>query len=403
MNTINDINCSGKKVLVRVDFNVPFDADFNITDDTRIRAALPTIQKIINDGGSVILMSHLGRPLKKLKEDGTIDIQKCTLRHILQHLSKLLNCTVQFADSCVGENTTSLVKKLKPGEVILLENTRFYKEEEKGDANFAAQLALLGDIYVNDAFGTAHRAHASTTIVAHSFDAKHKCAGFLMAAEVANAKKVMQSPARPFTAILGGAKVSDKLLIIENLLDIADNIIIGGGMAYTFFKAKGGAIGNSLVEDDKLQLALQLLEKAKSKGVNFVLPKDSIIADKFADDANTKIAYNNNIPSGWMGLDIGTEAIADISKVILDSKTILWNGPMGVFEMVQFQQGTKSIALAVVEATTNGAFSLVGGGDSVAAVNKFGLAQKVSFVSTGGGAMLEFFEGKTLPGIEALI
>ena len=402
MQTIEQINFSNKRALVRVDFNVPFDKSFNITDDTRIKAALPTIQKIIKDGGSVVLMSHLGRPLKKLKEDGTIDTDKFTLHHVVGHLSALLGLPVQFANDCIGAATLVMAHHLLPGEVLLIENTRFHKEEEKGDALFAASLAKLGDIYVNDAFGTAHRAHASTTIVANSFTAENKCLGYLMAAEVANAQKVINTPTKPFTAILGGAKVSDKILIIENLLNIADNIIIGGGMAYTFFKAQGGKIGISLVEEDKLDLAIELIKKAKEKGVNLILPEDSIIADKFDALANTAIANNDNIPDGWMGLDIGPKAIEAIKTIIADSKTILWNGPMGVFEMEKFQEGTKSVALAIVAATNNGAFSLVGGGDSVAAVNKFELAEKVSFVSTGGGAMLEFFEGKILPGVEAL-
>ncbi|MBL0079178.1 MAG: phosphoglycerate kinase [Bacteroidetes bacterium] len=402
MQTIDQINFSGKRALVRVDFNVPFDKSFIITDDTRIKAALPTIKKILEEGGSVVLMSHLGRPLKKLKEDGTIDKEKFSLQHVVEHLSNLLGQPVQFANDCIGAATLVMAHHLLPGEVMLIENTRFHKEEEKGDAVFAATLAKLGDIYVNDAFGTAHRAHASTTIVANSFAAENKCLGYLMAAEVKNAQKVLNTPTKPFTAILGGAKVSDKILIIENLLSIADNIIIGGGMAYTFFKAQGGKIGNSLVEEDKLELAIELIQKAKEKGVNLVLPIDSIIADKFDENANTDIANNNEIPDNWMGLDIGPKAIEAFKTIIASSKTILWNGPMGVFEMEKFQQGTKAVALAIVDATANGAFSLVGGGDSVAAVNKFELAEKVSFVSTGGGAMLEFFEGKTLPGVAAL-
>lgn len=402
MQTIDQINFSGKRALVRVDFNVPFDKSFTITDDTRIKAALPTIKKIMKEGGSVVLMSHLGRPLKKLKEDGTIDKEKFSLQHVVGHLSNLLGLPVQFANDCIGAATLVMAHHLLPGEVMLIENTRFHKEEEKGDAVFAATLAKLGDIYVNDAFGTAHRAHASTTIVANSFATENKCLGYLMAAEVKNAQKVLNTPTKPFTAILGGAKVSDKILIIENLLNIADNIIIGGGMAYTFFKAQGGKIGNSLVEEDKLELAIELIQKAKEKGVNLVLPIDSIIADKFDENANTDIANNNEIPDNWMGLDIGPKAIEAFKTIIASSKTILWNGPMGVFEMEKFQQGTKAVALAIVDATANGAFSLVGGGDSVAAVNKFELAEKVSFVSTGGGAMLEFFEGKTLPGVAAL-
>ena len=347
MQTVDSINFNGKRALIRVDFNVPFDKQFNITDDTRIRAALPTILKVIKDGGSVVLMSHLGRPLKKLKEDGTIDTEKFSLKHVVQHLSALLNKEVLFANDCVDEESRKLANNLQPGQILLLENTRFHKGEEKGDEVFAAQLAYHGDVYVNDAFGSAHRAHASTTIVAKHFTTENKCLGYLMAAEVANADKVLTKAEKPFTAILGGAKVSDKILIIENLLNIADTIIIGGGMAYTFFKAKGGHIGNSLVEEDKLVLALDVLERAKAKGVEILLPEDSIVANKFDNAAQTQIADNMNIPEGWMGLDIGHNAIAAFEKVIKNAKTILWNGPMGVFEMDNFQNGTKSIAMAV--------------------------------------------------------
>lgn len=403
MQTVDSINFNNKRALVRVDFNVPFDKQFNITDDTRIKAALPTINKILNDGGSVVLMSHLGRPLKKLKDDGTVDIEKFSLKHVVDRLSFLLAKTVLFAPDCIDENSKHLSANLQNGQILLLENTRFHKGEEKGDEDFAAQLAYHGDVYINDAFGSAHRAHASTTIVAKHFAKENKCFGYLMAAEVANANKVLHSAAKPFTAILGGAKVSDKILIIENLLNIADNIIIGGGMAYTFFKAQGGEVGNSLVEADKLDLALDVLQRAKEKGVNILLPKDSVIADKFDNAANTQITINTAIPEGWMGLDIAHEAIQEFETTIMTSKTILWNGPMGVFEMDNFQNGTKSIAVAVAHATAEGAFSLVGGGDSVAAVNKFELAEKVSYVSTGGGALLEFFEGKTLPGVAALL
>lgn len=403
MQTVDSINFNNKRALVRVDFNVPFDKQFNITDDTRIKASLPTINKILNDGGSVVLTSHLGRPLKKLKDDGTVDIEKFSLKHVVDRLSFLLAKTVLFAPDCIDENSKHLSANLQNGQILLLENTRFHKGEEKGDEDFAAQLAYHGDVYVNDAFGSAHRAHASTTIVAKHFAKENKCFGYLMAAEVANANKVLHSAAKPFTAILGGAKVSDKILIIENLLNIADNIIIGGGMAYTFFKAQGGEVGNSLVEADKLDLALDVLRRAKEKGVNVLLPKDSVIADKFDNAANTQITINTAIPEGWMGLDIAHEAIQEFETTIMTSKTILWNGPMGVFEMDNFQNGTKSIAVAVAHATAEGAFSLVGGGDSVAAVNKFELAEKVSYVSTGGGALLEFFEGKTLPGVAALL
>lgn len=402
LKTVQNFNFTGKRALVRVDFNVPLDKQFNITDDSRIKGALPTIKKILKDGGSVVLMSHLGRPLKKLKEDGTVDYNKHSLKHIVTRIAELLNQPVQFADDCISDKAFEMSAALKPGEVLLLENLRFYKEEEKGDAGFAEKLSKHGDVYVNDAFGTAHRAHASTTIVANYYTPENKMFGYLMADEVNNADKVLKSAEKPFTAILGGAKVSDKILIIENLLNRANNIIIGGGMAYTFFKAMGGKIGNSLVEDDKLELALQLIEKAQEKGVQLLLPIDSIIADKFDAAANTATADSNNIQDGWMGLDIANNAIYDFTQVILNSKTILWNGPMGVFEMDKFQQGTKSIAEAVAEATAKGAFSLVGGGDSVAAVHKFNLADKVSYVSTGGGAMLEYFEGKELPGIKAI-
>ncbi|MBX7226032.1 MAG: phosphoglycerate kinase [Chitinophagales bacterium] len=402
MQTLDNINFSGKRALIRVDFNVPMDKQYNITDDTRIRAALPTIQKVLKDGGSVVLMSHLGRPLKKLKEDGTVDVDKFTLKHIVTRLSALLGIEVLFLGDCIGADAMKYTATLKPGEVVLLENTRFHKEEEKGGEDFAKLLANHGEVYVNDAFGSAHRAHASTTIVANFFEKENKCFGYLMAAEVANATKVLKHPEHPFTAILGGAKVSDKLLIIENLLDIADNIIIGGGMAYTFFKAQGGAVGKSLVEEDRLELTREILRKATEKGVQFLLPQDSVIADAFDANANTDIQNNTHIPDGWMGLDIGSKAVQAFEEVIMHSKTILWNGPMGVFEMEKFRNGTKSIAEAVAKSTKEGAFSLVGGGDSVAAVNTFGLAEQVSYVSTGGGAMLEFFEGKTLPGVAAL-
>ena len=397
-----EINFKNKKALIRVDFNVPLDKDFNITDDTRIRMALPTIQHILKNGGSAILMSHLGRPLKKLKEDGSLDVAKFTLRHLVAHLSELLGVSVKFCPETVGETAQKMANALQPGEVLLLENTRFQKEEEKGDPEFSKKLAALGDVYVNDAFGTAHRAHASTTIVAQFFSPEARTFGFLMKNEVENASKVLNNPARPFTAITGGAKVSDKILLLERFLDLVDNIIIGGGMAYTFFKAQGGSIGNSLVEEDRLELALELLKKAKAKGVKIYLPEDSVVADKFANDANRKVTASNAVPDGYMGLDIGEKAIAVFSDVIKSSKTIIWNGPMGVFEMSNFAEGTKTIALAVAEATKSGAFSLVGGGDSVAAVNQLGLSNEVSFVSTGGGAMLEMLEGKELPGIKAI-
>jgi phosphoglycerate kinase len=402
MKTVDNFNFAGKRALVRVDFNIPLDKQFNITDDSRIKGAVPTIKKILNDGGSVVLMSHLGRPLKKLKEDGTVDYAKHTLKHAVARTGELLGVEVKFVGDCVSDEAFAASTALKAGEVLLLENLRFYKEEEKGDAGFAEKLSKHGDVYVNDAFGTAHRAHASTTIVANYYTAENKMFGYLMANEVASAEKVLKSGEKPFTAILGGAKVSDKILIIENLLEKANNIIIGGGMAYTFFKAQGGSIGTSLCEDDKLELALELIAKAKAKGVNLLLPVDSVLGDKFDANANTATANSNAIPDGWMGLDIATGAVNDFSNVILASKTILWNGPMGVFEMEKFQNGTKAIAEAVAQATANGAFSLVGGGDSVAAVHKFNLADKVSYVSTGGGAMLEYFEGKELPGIKAI-
>ena len=402
LKTVDSFDFAAKRALIRVDFNVPLDKQFNITDDSRIKGALPTISKILKDGGSVVLMSHLGRPLKKLKEDGTIDYVKFSLRHIVEHLSALLGVEVQFADDCIGEGALAASATLKPGQVLLLENLRFYKEEEKGDAVFAAKLAEHGVAYVNDAFGTAHRAHASTTIVANNFDATHKMFGYLMASEIKNADKVILETRRPFTAILGGAKVSDKILIIENLLEKADNIIIGGGMAYTFYKAQGHTIGSSLVEDERLDTAKEVLAKAAAKGCKILLPADSIIADKFAPDAQNKNTEGVDIPDGWMGLDIGVKAVEEFRKVILASKTILWNGPMGVFEMEAFQKGTEAIAKAVAEATKDGAFSLVGGGDSVAAVYQFDLADQVSYVSTGGGALLEYFEGKELPGIKAI-
>jgi len=396
MSAFSDYNFNGRKALVRVDFNVPLNDKYEITDDTRMRAAVPTIKKILNDGGAVILMSHLGRP-----KDGPTE--KYSLKHLVYHLVKLLNgTTVKFAEDCVGPVAEEAASKLQKGEVLLLENLRFHKQEEKGDEAFAQQLAKLGDVYVNDAFGTAHRAHASTAVIAKFFPAEARTFGFLMEAEVSNAEKVLNKAEKPFTAILGGAKVSDKILIIENLMEKANNIIIGGGMAYTFLKAQGKEIGNSLVENDKLDLALELLAKAKTKGVNLVLPVDSVAADKFAADANTQVVSNDSIPAGWMGLDIGEKSVKIFSDVISQSKTILWNGPMGVFEMKAFQGGTKAVADAIVTATEKGAFSLVGGGDSVAAVNQFGLAEKVSYVSTGGGAMLEFFEGKELPGIAAV-
>ena len=397
MSNFSTYNFKDQKALVRVDFNVPLDEKFSITDDNRMTATIPTIQKILNDGGSVILMSHFGRPKSGPEE-------KYSLKHLVKHLSGLLGpqTKVLFADDCIGEQTLLTAASLQPGEVLLLENLRFYKEEEKGDDAFAEKLSKLGDVYVNDAFGTAHRAHASTAVIAKYFTADKKMFGLLMEGEVKSAEKVLHEAEKPFCAIIGGAKVSDKILIIENLLDRATDIIIGGGMAYTFIKARGGKIGNSLCENDRLDTALEILEKAKQKNVSIHLPEDSVIADKFAADASTQISPSDAIPDGWSGLDIGPKAVGIFSEVIRKSKTVLWNGPMGVFEMQKFQNGTKSIALSVAESTTQGAFSLVGGGDSVAAVNKFDLADKVSYVSTGGGALLEYFEGKELPGIAAI-
>lgn len=393
MKTINDINFKGRKALIRVDFNVPLDKSYNVADDNRIKATIPTIKKILADGGSCILMSHLGRPKEGPEE-------KYSLKHTLSTTEKLLGRPVQFASDCIGEEAKTKAKNLKAGEVLLLENLRFYKQEEKGDTAFAEKLASMGDVYVNDAFGTAHRAHASTTIVARYL--RDKCAGLVMAAELDNAKKVLETAASPFTAIMGGAKISDKILIIEQLLEKVDHLIIGGGMAYTFFKALGGNIGKSLVEEDKLELAKELIQKAKAKGVEMHLPIDSVIADKFDAQAKTDVANNNNIPDGWMGLDIGPQGQAVFSKIVSESKTILWNGPMGVFEMEAFAGGTKKIAEAVVAATRKGGYSLIGGGDSAAAVAKFGFSDDVSYVSTGGGALLEYFEGKVLPGVQAL-
>lgn len=396
MADFNKYSFQDKKVLIRVDFNVPLNKEsFEITDDKRIRAALPTLKHILNNGGSLIIMTHLGRP-KEGPED------KFSLRHIISGLEKNLNRSVQFANDCIGEEAIEKAANLKAGDVLLLENVRFYKEETKGDMAFAEKLAKLGDCYVNDAFGTAHRAHASTTQIA-SFFPNDKMVGFLMKAEIESAKKVMENTARPFTAIVGGAKVSDKVLIVENLLNIADNIIIGGGMAFTFFKANGGEIGNSLCEDDRLETCKEILKKAEEKGVKIHLPMDSTIADRFAENSTSTNCESNAIPSGWMGLDIGKKAAADFAEVIKNSKTILWNGPMGVFEMDAFSHGTKSMAIAVAEATKNGAYSLIGGGDSAAAVQKFGFADQVSYVSTGGGALLEYFEGKELPGIAAIL
>ena len=418
MSKFSDFNFKGSKALIRVDFNVPLDEEFRITDDTRIKAAIPTIKKILDEGGSVILMSHLGRP-----KDGPSE--KYSLKHLIKHLHELLNqpsinlrlasqqpasaeapagkpVTLLFANDCIGEQAFLTAGMMRAGEVLLLENLRFHKEEEKGDEKFAEKLAKLGDVWVNDAFGTAHRSHASTAVIAKFFPPEKRMFGLLMENEVAIAEKVLHRAEKPFVAIIGGAKVSEKILILETLLEKASDIIIGGGMAYTFMKAEGGKIGNSLCEEERIQTARDILKKAEEKGVCIHLPSDSVIADKFAADAQTSMAPSNNIPDGWMGLDIGSNACEQFSNVVLHSKTILWNGPMGVFEMHNFQHGTKCLAQAIAGATRKGAFSLVGGGDSVAAVNQFGYADKVSYVSTGGGAMLEYFEGRTLPGIAAV-
>lgn len=394
MNTIDSYNFKNKKALVRVDFNVPLDDKFNITDDTRIRAAIPTLKKILNGGGSVIIMSHLGRP-KNLPED------KFSLKHIVAPLSKLLGVDVKFSNDCIGSATKAMTSALKPGEVLLLENLRFHTEETKGSESFAKELASLGDVYVNDAFGTAHRAHASTTIIAHFFP-NDKMFGYCMSAELESINNLMTKAKKPFTAILGGAKVSGKIAIIENLMDKVDNLIIGGGMSYTFIKAQGGKVGSSLVEEDRIDTALQVIEAAKKKNVKLYIPTDTVIADAFNNDANKKVCAINEIPDGWLGLDIGPETEKEFTKVIESSNAILWNGPMGVFEMSSFEHGTKAVADAIVSATGKGAFSLVGGGDSVAAINKYNLADKVSYVSTGGGAMLEYIEGKELPGVKAI-
>lgn len=400
---MKDLDFKLKRVLMRVDFNVPLNKEYQVTDDTRIRKALPTIKHVLDEGGAVILMSHLGRPQKKLKSDGSIDVEKFTLRNLVPKLSELLGIEVQFSSDTVGIDALSKSYYLNPGQVLLVENTRFHKGESKGDEIFAAGLSNLGDIYINDAFGTAHRAHASTTTVATHFKSDEKSFGFLMESEIKNADKVLNSPARPLTAIVGGAKVSDKIQLLERLMELTQNIIIGGGMAYTFKKAQGGEIGNSLCEESHLDLALELLEKAKNNNVDIYLPEDSVIADGFKNDANIKTVNSHEIPDGWMGLDIGPKAVEKFSEVIASSKTILWNGPQGVFEMENFSNGTMSIAKAVATATKAGSFSLIGGGDSVAAINKAGLTDEVSFVSTGGGAMLEYLEGKKLPGIKAII
>ena len=392
MKTIEDFNFKDKQALIRVDFNVPLNADREVTDATRIEAAKPTIIKILEDGGSVVLMSHLGRPEGKE--------EKYSLKHVISKFKEIIGVEPKFVNDCVGEDVQKAADSLKPGEILLLENLRFHNEEKAGDEDFAKKLSKLGDIYVNDAFGTAHRAHASTTIVAKFFE--EKCFGYLLAREIESLDKVLHSKEKPVTAVLGGAKVSSKITVIENILDKIDHLIIGGGMTYTFILAKGGKIGNSLVEEDKQELALEILKKAEEKGVEVHLPVDSVIADSFSEQANTQVEAVDNIPDGWMGLDVGPETTKNFAEIIKKSKIILWNGPLGVFEMDTFSKGTINLGKAIAEATKNGAFSLVGGGDSVAAVKKFGFEDQVSYVSTGGGAMLEMLEGKSLPGIEAI-
>lgn len=394
MKTIHDFNFQNKKALIRVDFNVPLDANFEVTDATRIEAAKPTISKILADGGSVILMSHLGRP--KGKEN------QFSLQHIVKKASEVLGTEVIFASDCIGTVAQEAANNLKPGQILLLENLRFYAEEEAGDVAFAQKLASLGDIYVNDAFGTAHRAHASTTIIAQFFP-EHKCFGSLLAKEIESLNKVLNDSEKPVTAVLGGSKVSSKITVIENILDKIDHMIIGGGMTFTFIKALGGQIGNSICEDDKMELALEILEKAKARGVQIHLATDMVIANAFSNEAETKVVPVNEIPDGWQGLDAGPASLVAIKEVILASKTILWNGPLGVFEMPSFANGTIELGNYIAEATAKGAFSLVGGGDSVAAVKQFGLESKMSYVSTGGGAMLEMLEGRTLPGVAAIL
>ena len=394
MKTLNDFNFNNKKAIIRVDFNVPLDENYKVTDATRIEAAKPTIDKILKDGGSVILMSHLGRP-KGVEA-------KYSLQHIVAKTEEILDQKVHFASDCIGEIAENAAKNLQPGEILLLENLRFYAEEEKGDVEFSKKLAALGDIYVNDAFGTAHRAHASTTIIAQFFQ-DAKCFGYLLAKEIESIEKVLKNSEKPVVAILGGSKVSSKITVIENILDKVNHMIIGGGMTFTFIKALGGKIGNSICEDDKLELAIEILKQAKEKGVQIHLPVDVVAADAFSNDANTQEVDVKHIPDGWQGLDAGPKSLAIFKQIILDSKTILWNGPLGVFEMESFAKGTISLGEFIAESTANGAFSLVGGGDSVAAVKQFGLEPKMSYVSTGGGAMLEMLEGRTLPGIAAIL
>lgn len=400
---LRKLDVKGKKVIVRVDFNVPLGKNNEVTDDTRLRGAVPTIKYLIDQGAKVILLSHFDRPLKKLLPDGQVDRSKFSLKHVVEPLSKLIDQQVEFYPDTVGDEVKRKIDILKNGDIILLENTRFYPGEEKGDADFARQMSSLGDLYVNDAFGAAHRAHASTTVIAGYFREDQKAFGFLMQDELDNAKKVLDQPVRPFIAILGGAKVSDKILLIESLLDKADKIIIGGGMAYTFIKAQGGKVGASLVEEDKIDLAIELMHKARRIGKSIELPSDSIAADRFAPDAMFKNVPSHEIPDGWMGLDIGLTARFEYASHLKGAGTILWNGPMGVFEMEAFSHGTKAIAQTVAEVTSAGTYSLIGGGDSVAAIQQAGLSHAVSFISTGGGAMLELLEGKMLPGVAAIL
>lgn len=397
-----DFNFNGKKVLIRVDFNVPLDGEYNVTDDTRLRKAIPTIRQVISNGGAAILMSHLGRPQKKRNEDGSLNKEKYTLRHVVKTLSSLLGVEVQFSPDCVGDTAIINAKNVRAGEILLLENTRFHKEEAEGDSEFAARLAAHGDIYINDAFGTAHRAHASTTVIANYFKPEEKGLGILIQTELKNAKEILYSPKRPFVAIIGGAKVSDKIKVLDRLIEKVNHLVIGGGMAYTFIKAQGGEIGDSLFEESYVELAKELLEKARDNNVDIYLPEDSLIADAFSESATSKVCPSNEIPDGWMGLDIGPSAILKFSEVIKSAKTIFWNGPLGVFEMDPYSHGTFDIAKAVSEATDKGAYSIVGGGDSVSAINKSKLQETISFISTGGGAMMEYLEGKTLPGIKAI-
>lgn len=402
MAKIEDLNIEGKRVLVRVDFNVPLDKDGNITDDTRMKRALPTLKHVLDNSGSLIIMSHLGRPQKKKKENGDIDVEKFTLKHLVDHLEELLEVHVEFIENPFDENGKKMCESLSKGEVVLLENTRFQAGESKGDEDMARNLASLGDVYINDAFGTAHRAHASTATIAKFFTPEKKAFGFLMADELNNGFKLMQEAEKPVTAIIGGAKVSDKIQLIENLMNFADNILIGGGMSFTFYKSMGFNVGDSICEDDFVDLASKILEKAKENNTNIYLPVDVVLANKFSNEAARQTVDQDNIPDGWMGLDIGPKSIELFNKVIQESKSILWNGPVGVFEMSKFASGTNALAKSIAEATDNGAYSLIGGGDSVSAIAEAGLTDKMSFISTGGGAMLELLEGKTLPGVAAI-